>query len=76
MAPQVLRHNAGSLPIACTRTPSGSFATVNSLSTTQFCIPIAKAWAFPAGDTVVAVRVRDQAGNLGPVQEMVVRVNQ
>jgi len=61
---------------ACTRTPGGSFATVSSLSTTQFCIPIAKAWAFPAGDTVVAVRVRDQAGNLGPVQEMVVRVNQ
>jgi hypothetical protein len=58
-----------------TRTPGGSFATVSSLSTTQFGIPIAKAWAFPVGDTVVSVRVRDQAGNVGPVREMVVRVS-
>jgi hypothetical protein len=59
---------------ACTRTPSGEFAMVNPVSAVQFCIPIAKAWAFPLGDTVVAVRVRDDAGNLGPVREMVVRV--
>lgn len=59
---------------ACTRTPSGDFSPVNPISWAQFCIPIAKAWAFPLGDTVVAVRVRDDAGNLGPVREMVVRV--
>ena len=60
----------------CTRTSSGGFASVNSVSQVQFCIPIAKAWAFPVGDTVVAARVRDDAGNLGPGQEIVVRVAQ
>lgn len=60
----------------CTRTSSGDFAMVTPVSTSQFCIPIAKAWAFPAGDTVVAARVRDVAGNLGPMREMVVRVNE
>jgi len=66
-------HNPAS---PCTRTSSGDFAMLTPLSTSQFCIPIAKAWAFPAGDTVVAARVRDVAGNLGPVREMVVRVNE
>jgi len=59
---------------ACTRAASGSFAVVNPASTIQFCIPIAKAWAFPAGDTIAAARVRDAYGNPGEVQEIVVRV--
>jgi len=59
---------------ACTRTSAGTFAMVSGASQSQFCIPIAKAWAFPVGDTVVAARVRDDAGNLGPVREIVVRV--
>lgn len=58
---------------ACTRKPP-LFGTVNNASDLQFCIPIAKAWAFPVGDTVVAARVRDQAGNLGLVRKIVVRV--
>jgi len=61
-------------PSPCTRAPTGLFAMVNPASTFQFCIPIAKAWAFPGGDTVVATRVRDVAGNLGPAREIVVRV--
>jgi hypothetical protein len=44
-------------------------------SQVQFGIPIAKAWAFPVGDTIVAVRVRDQSGNLSAVEQMVVRVS-
>jgi len=66
---------------ACTRNATGgaggsnfSFAFVNDLSQIQFCLPIARAWALPVGDTVVAARVRDHAGNLGPVKEIVVRV--
>jgi hypothetical protein len=63
----------------CTRNPfevaSGQpFIAVSRESPAQFCIPIARAWAFPVGDTIVAARVRDDAGNLGPVREMVVRV--
>ncbi|HVN85588.1 MAG TPA: hypothetical protein VMW17_12170 [Candidatus Binatia bacterium] len=74
----------GRQPTVCTRklgVPTGvgsvqGFATVDSTSQVQFCIPIAKAWAFPVGDTIVAARVRDQAGNLGPEQKIVVRVGE
>jgi hypothetical protein len=60
---------------ACTRAqPSGKIGTVVSNSTVQFCIPIALAWAFPEGDTIVAARVRDRGGNVGPIREMVLRV--
>ncbi len=58
---------------ACTR-KAPLFGTVSDSSEIQFCIPVAKAWAFPVGDTVVAARVRDKAGNIGPVREIVVRV--
>jgi len=64
------------VPSPYTRAPSGLFAFVNPASTVQFAIPIAKAWAFPVGDTVVATRVRDIAGNLGAAREIVVRVSQ
>lgn len=64
---------------ACTRKISSgmalpAFGTVNNSSEIQFCVPVAKAWAFPVGETVVAARVRDNAGNVGAVQEIVVRV--
>ena len=64
---------------ACTRKISSAvalpaFGTVDNSSEIQFCVPVAKAWAFPVGETVVAARVRDNAGNVGAVQEIVVRV--
>jgi hypothetical protein len=40
----------------------------------QFCLPVAKAWAFPTGDTVVRVRARSISGTVGPAREIVVRV--
>lgn len=49
---------------------------VDSRSQLQFGVPIAKAWAFPLGDTIVAVRVRDFTGALSPVEEIVVRVTE
>lgn len=58
---------------ACTLDRSGEFSFVDASSTRQFCLPIAAAWAFPAGDTIVAARLRDTAGNLGPQREIVVR---
>ncbi len=62
---------------ACTADPLGSgfgFAFVSTRTTTQFCIEIARDWAFPVGDTVVAARVLDILGNPGEVREMVVRI--
>ncbi len=62
---------------ACTRsTGNALFDLVESTSEVQFCIPIARAWALPAGQTTIfAARLRDTAGTFGPVSEMVVRVD-
>lgn len=63
----------------CTRvTESGGelFAYVADQSEFQFCLPIARAWSFPAGDTIVAARVRDVSGNFGAAREIVVRIEQ
>lgn len=62
---------------ACTLSPRGDdfgFAFVDASSKVQFCLPIALTWAFPVGETVVAVRLRDILGNTGDVREIVVRV--
>lgn len=61
---------------ACTRSDEGAsgFDFVDPQSSAQFCLPIARAWAFPVGDTVVAARVRDVAGAIGPARAIVVRV--
>lgn len=59
---------------ACTRNRNGDFAFVSGDTTLQFCLPIAAAWAFPAGDTIVAARARDSGGMVGDARELVVRV--
>jgi hypothetical protein len=58
---------------ACTLNRDGEYAFVDASTTAQFCLPIVAPWAFPAGDTIVAARLRDVAGNLGPQREIVVR---
>lgn len=58
---------------ACTQNRSGEFAFVSSNATAQFCVPIAGAWAFPGGDTIVAVRVADVSGAVSEVREIVLR---
>ena len=59
---------------ACTRFPSGQFSFVNPATQAQFCLPIAHAWAFPMGDTIVTARVRSTFGTLGPPRQIVVRI--
>ncbi len=59
---------------ACTRDVGALFSFVAPSTTAQFCLPIAKAWAFPPGDTVVAARVRDVQGNVSAAREIVIRV--
>lgn len=58
---------------ACTIDRGGNFEAVHPASEVQFCLPIAGAWQFPSGDTVVAVRLADRLGVPGPVREIVVR---
>lgn len=58
---------------ACTQM-NGEFDFVDSETRAQFCLPIARDWAFPAGDTIVAARVRNEAGSISAPKEIVIRV--
>lgn len=44
------------------------------LSTVQFCDQVSTTTAFPPGDSVLTVKVRDQNGNLGRPTQIVIRV--
>lgn len=59
---------------ACTRFATGDFTFVDPSSQAQFCLPIARAWAFPQGDTIVTARVRSVLGSIGNPQQIVVRI--
>jgi hypothetical protein len=43
-------------------------------STVQFCDLVASVAAFPPGDSILTVKVRDVNGNLGPAKQIVIRV--
>ena len=58
---------------SCTMSPNGDYSFVNKDTTTQFCMLVAHAYAFPDGDTLLTVRVRDTDGNPGPVAHMRIR---
>jgi hypothetical protein len=55
---------------ACTVTRNGGFAFVNSESTTQFGMIVARAWNFPIGTTVLTARLLDTEGNPGPTKQI------
>ena len=60
--------------LACTRAAGSSpFAFVEPTSIVQFCLPLARAWDFPVGDTIVVARLRDVAGGQGLPGEVVIR---
>jgi hypothetical protein len=61
---------------ACTipNPTSEEFGFVDAQSTIQFCLPIAAAWSFQAGETIVSARVRDTAGVVGATREIVLRI--
>lgn len=55
---------------ACTVDKNGEFAFESKESTLQFCMVVARAWAFPLGDTLLSVRLRDTDGNPGPIKQV------
>jgi len=60
----------------CTLDPLGNEDFVDRRTTVQFCFepPVGSETAFPRGDTVLTVRVRDVHGELGDPVQIVVRV--
>lgn len=60
---------------ACTLTDaSGLEKPISPLASFQFCDPVSAIAAFPVGDSIVTVQLRDTAGHLGPPVQIVVRV--
>jgi hypothetical protein len=55
---------------SCTKNKNEDYSFIANDSTTQFCMIVARAWAFPPGTTLLSVRVRDTEGNPGPVERM------
>jgi hypothetical protein len=61
---------------ACVLFDDGEFDFFDSTSTTQYCSTvIPNAMRFPIGDTLVTVRLSDTNGEVGPVRQMIVRVD-
>jgi len=58
----------------CVRFESGEFGCVSAEAVAQFCGLVARSIAFPAGDTLITVRVLDSLGNPGPPAQIVVRI--
>jgi hypothetical protein len=59
----------------CTRFPPElEYHFVDPTTTVQFCGVIDEPFSFQTGDTIVAARVRDIAGNVSAVAQLVIRV--
>jgi hypothetical protein len=55
---------------SCTMSKNGDYSFASKDTTTQFCMIVARSWAFPEGKTLVSVRLRDSEGNPGPVKQL------
>ena len=58
----------------CTRDRFGGFAFLDSGTTLQYCFQVPVSATFAAGETVVALRLADSTGAVGPTRQVVVRV--
>jgi hypothetical protein len=59
---------------ACTTSGDGTFAFVNSTTTTQFCGLINEPLTFLPGDTRVTARIRDEDGNVSAPRQIIIRI--
>jgi hypothetical protein len=66
---------ATSSSTACTRNRNGDFSFLGTGTSRQYCFQVPEVAKFGLGDTVLSLVFRDAAGNLGPRQEIVVRVD-
>ena len=59
---------------ACTQDQFGAANFLGAGTQVQFCLQVPRTLAFALGDTLLTARLRDLVGNLGPVQQLVLRV--
>ncbi len=65
---------ATSSRVACTQDAFGASTFVAVDSQVQFCLQLPRTLELPAGETLFSVHLRDTAGNLGPLQQLIVRI--
>lgn len=71
------RFLAATAPFAsCTFDDLGRPSFLGQDSRVQFCLPVARSFGFPDGDTRLRVQVRDEAGRLSRAAALVIRVGQ
>lgn len=58
---------------ACIRFEDGEYRCKEN-AVVEFCAPIPVPMEFPAGDTLLTARVRDDAGQLGPPAQAIIRI--
>jgi hypothetical protein len=63
-----------STDVACTHNQFGDYSFLGNGTVSQFCFQVPSSAMFHDNETVVAVQLRDSVGNLGPRQDIVVRV--
>jgi len=59
---------------ACTQDGFGTPRFMGSGTQTQFCLLVPRTLEFPSGTTMLSVRWRDTAGNLGPLYRLLLQV--
>ena len=60
--------------LACTQDAFGSATFLGDSTQVQFCLQVPRTLELATGETLLSVRLRDTAGNLGPLQQLIVRV--
>jgi hypothetical protein len=70
------RFQVFNLTFPCLRGTDANFTLGNpgAAPIVEFCDQVSQGHAFPVGDTVLTVRLRDSALNIGPPEQIVVRV--
>jgi hypothetical protein len=59
---------------ACVRFEDGEYHCMRDETFVQFCALVSALMEFPLGDTLVTARVRSPSGQLGPAQQLIIRV--
>ncbi len=59
---------------ACVLFSNGDYGFVSTETTTQFCGAVDGVMPFPSGDTLLTARLRDVNGNVGPQEQIIVRI--
>jgi len=60
--------------LACTQDAFGSATFLGDSTQVQFCLQLPRTLELATGETLFSVRLRDTAGSLGPLQQLIVRV--